>query len=418
MKLVIKTLGENGAGTQEKRDSMKQEGEPHRETSGIKCEIQEHEARYNLKGERIEKVVEGEKVEVDTKEGMEYAMRSYKYYSKEGGLESSMVEILSPHIIKALQTVIKEYPAVSLGGDRIIIQGEVKCIFHYRKELAAYADDLGDQVARSHVLLALRFMERELRQSIKVYKATVESATISPSTVFRDMWMIFRPGELVVTGHDEKTQVLQVVETIISPCQPPKWVVVSRMLTYDGKSFGYADQVWEVGCFEGSKPICELPIFPLKYHEDREELVEKLVTRGRKFCGLKGSHHRSYKGIAFALGRERNRNQFGQMDAFPLETVMVCLLRIALQLVVVELTSLAGRRPHHGGLQNVRRREITKQGYIERDSRKVITDRGCDITAMRCSQITKWGEFERGFSQKHRKRYRFADRSRVPAMRL
>ena len=324
MKLEIETIKGNGDGTQGKRDDMRQEDEQHKEPSGIKCEVQEHEARYNLKGERIEKVVEGEKVEVDAKEGMEYAIRSYKYYTREGALESSMVEILSPHIIKALQTVVKEYPAVNLGGDIIIIQGEVKCLFHYRKELAAYADDLEDRVTRLHILLALRFMERELRRSIKVYEATVEGATTSPSTVFRDMWMVFRPGELVVTGHDEKTQVLQLVETVISPCPPPKWIVMGRMLTNDGKSFGHVDQAWEIGGFEGSKPIRELSIFPLQYHEDREQLVEKLVIRGRKFCSLKGSHHRFYKGIAFALGRERNRNQFGQMDAFPLETVMVC----------------------------------------------------------------------------------------------
>ena len=350
MKLEIETFNEDGDKIHEKTNDANGEDGSHKEPSGIKCEVQEHEARYDLKGQRIEKVIEGGNAEVDTKEGMEYAIRSYKYYNKEGALESSMVEILSPHIIKALQKVVKEYPSVNLGGDVIIIEGQVKCLFHYRKELAAYADDLEDQAARLHVLLALHFMERELRQPIKVYEAMVESATISPSTVFQCMWMIFRPGELVVTGTGEKTQVLQLVDTVLSPCQPPKWVVFGRMLTHDGTSFGHADRTWEVNGFEGSKPIRELQIFPLKNHENKEIIVDKLIARGKKFCSLKGSHHKFYKGIAFALGRERNRNQYGQIDAFPLETVMVRRLRFAFKSGLVKLNSLAGRRPNHSRL--------------------------------------------------------------------
>lgn len=70
-------------------------------------------------------------------------------------------------------------------------------------------------------------------------------------------------------------------------------------IDYDGKTFGEANAVLEIDEFRGARRIDSLGIFPLAYHEDEEQVRERLIERGRKFGSLKGMHYKFYKGLAF-----------------------------------------------------------------------------------------------------------------------
>ncbi|KAG4415988.1 hypothetical protein IFR04_010873 [Cadophora malorum] len=193
----------------------------------LKCEVKEYEERMNLKGESVMKEIE-ERHAVDEKvEGQDYAMKSYKRFSRDGELESSRLEIQSPYLKDTLRTAIEHYPGVSLRGDTIILHGPLRCIFHYRKELEGYRQKVGDRYAKLHIHLLLRFMGKELRSSIRGYEANVGASISNPAIEYKDLWMVFLP-------------------------------VIQR-------------------------------------------LRQRHIARGRKFCALKGHHHRSYTGRAFAV---------------------------------------------------------------------------------------------------------------------
>ncbi|KAI9665062.1 MAG: hypothetical protein M1821_006510 [Bathelium mastoideum] len=295
---------------------------------GQNCEVKEYEARYNLKMERITKAVDRKKDADDTEsEDRKYAIKSYKYFASNGELEREEVEIYSPHIIKALQTTIKDYPGVSLSAEILIISGNPKCIFHYRKELARYRDELKDAVAKLHLFLALNYMEREFRGSIKKYEVLVEGAlsnpSLDPSIGFQDIWMIFKPGELFIAGNEEKLELLRLDETTFICGSNCKWLIWGWCFTHDGNAFGYCQKKFEISPYEGNKPIKNLSVFPLIYHSEAETIRAQLLDRGKKFCSLRGTHYRSYDGIASALGNERDRNQYGLMDKFPIETTTI-----------------------------------------------------------------------------------------------
>ena len=295
---------------------------------GQNCEVKEYEARYNLKMERTTKAVERKQdANEDEKEDRKFAIKSFKWYAANGELEREQVDIYSPHIIKALQTTIENYPGVTLSAEILIISGSPKCIFHYRKELAQYRDQLKNSVAKLHILLALDLMEREFRGSIKRYEILVDSALSNPrydpSIEFKDIWMIFKPGDLIIVGNHETLQLLQLDEAVFCCGTNPQWSVWGWYFTHDGQAFGYCQRKFEITPFEGSKPIKKLPVFPLAYHPEAEKLRSQLLDRGKKFCSLKGTHHRSYDGIASALANERDRGQYGLIDKYPIETSMV-----------------------------------------------------------------------------------------------
>ena len=194
-------------------DSVSIDGPPSAGTV-MKCEVREYEERHNIKGEKILKLVEEKKTGLDEKdEEKDYAMISYKYYSPDGSLLSRRLEINSPDIQKALREVIKKYPGVSFGGETIILNGILKSIFHYREELENYRQKSGEKSAKWHIGLLLRFMAKELQRSIRSYKAHVETLLSNPSIEFGDLWMVFVPGELMITGHDETRQIMNLQTT-------------------------------------------------------------------------------------------------------------------------------------------------------------------------------------------------------------
>lgn len=48
----------------------------------------------------------------------------------------------------------------------------------------------------------------------------------------------------------------------------------------------------------GTVKIDSLDAYPLKFHSDEKGLREAIATRGKKWVGLIGVHHRQYDGIA------------------------------------------------------------------------------------------------------------------------
>ena len=117
------------------------------------CEVREYEGRYNLKSEKVVTVkdIKEQVDDKDKKEGKEYAMNSYRHWVRNGTLEKEYVEIYSPHIKEALRTVVKKYPGVSFQGDVIVIDGELRCVFHYRKELEEWNLGCGKERKRKKV---------------------------------------------------------------------------------------------------------------------------------------------------------------------------------------------------------------------------------------------------------------------------
>lgn len=218
MKLDIEPLKETSdddtASDETEDDSISIDGPP-KAAPVIKCEVREYEERHNLKGEKILKLVE-DKVEADEKEeGKDYAMISYKHYGPDGSLQSSRLEINSPEIKKALREVIRKYPGVSFSGDTIILHGKLKCIFHYRDELEKYRQESNEKAAKWHIHLILRFMAKELQHSIRSYKAHVETVPSNPSIEFGDLWMVFVPGELMITGQYETRQIMLLQSVVL-----------------------------------------------------------------------------------------------------------------------------------------------------------------------------------------------------------
>lgn len=297
----------------------------------FKCEVKEYESRHNLRGEALLKEVgENKTTDADTSEERLYALRYYKYYSREGALEEVILKIFSPHIRQALQSVIKSYPGKNVMGDPVILEGPaiydtLGCFYHYRPELEEYVKRLDNVAAKLDVQLALNLADRELRQYIERYKVHVENPQ-DACILFSDIWMIFKPGELMVVGENETERILQILHAdFVRACweKSPYWSVAAETFAHDGKSFGYVLQSFKIDSFKGTKSISRLPARPLRCQPNVASLREKQLARGKKLCTLVGIQHRAYSGEATAIEHHREPTIFGGTDKYTEEAITV-----------------------------------------------------------------------------------------------
>lgn len=76
--------------------------------------------------------------------------------------------------------------------------------------------------------------------------------------------------------------------------------VVAKMLTFDGEAFVWSEVDLAIPKFEGHKLITDLPFYPVKYHEHKDDVARRLIAQGKKVLDLQGLEYCSYRGIAMA----------------------------------------------------------------------------------------------------------------------
>ncbi len=298
----------------------------------MKREVKVYESRYNEKGQPVLKAVDPDKKDIDVADKGLYAMRYYRYYNRDGTLVRGVLKIFSSHIQKALRTVIKSYSTQNFTGLPVILEGHgeeeaLGCLYHYRNELKEYVKTADSEEATLDIQLVLKLVERELKAYIERYETNVLTAE-HPCVAFSDIWMIFRPGELLFTGADaaETERILEVVGTEFHEAgwgKPASWVVEAKCFAFNGVRFGYVEQSFAIDSFKGTRLIRRLDLQPLEYHPDQAALRARQIARGEKLCRLAGVHHCQYSGPATAVEHRKKPSPFGGCDVFTHNAVTV-----------------------------------------------------------------------------------------------
>lgn len=165
----------------------------------MKCELRTFECRYNSRNEQVTLQV-GESKQIKPKAVTTTSVLTLtRFYDIDNkSLKNTKLEIHSPHVKAALRNVIPSYPGIDLKADKISMKS-TRCLFHYRKELSEYGVKLADLTAQKHLLFTLQYMYNSLQKGITSYYHYMESGTSTPGLEYEDLWMAFRPGELLYT---------------------------------------------------------------------------------------------------------------------------------------------------------------------------------------------------------------------------
>lgn len=272
------------------------------DTAGLSCEMKTYVARDWATG-GIQTTLEGaiQRFGYKPKEkDHDSAFVLTKHYFRDNKVAShTQLEVRSPHVRAALRAVIKEYPGVTFDKARIIMRDETRCLFHYRNELREYGLRLDDGVAVQHLVFILNYMYKSLESEISSYYTFMESPSVAPGIDSKHLWMAFRPGDLIYTKMDGVDKIVRLKST--SGGRGHSLLLQAEDIQYNGTDYGRCKVELYINGYMGYKPLEELRSCPLQYMQCKDAITASLITRGRKFLGLRGVHHRHYEGLAETL---------------------------------------------------------------------------------------------------------------------
>jgi len=264
---------------------------------GLKLEIKQYESRFNSFGQPIMWQTGTKKrtsmpSKTQAVPNLDSAFALTKYHSIDGKVTSTDVEVRSPHIREALNTIIKNNTVVTFSTTMTVIHDGLKCIFQYRDELQNYGMSLEDPVAAEHLIYFMRHMYTSLAQEISTYYAQMESPSTPRGIEWALFWMVLKPGDLIF----EQCRDIQKIVRLKSVTETAgHWQLSAEMIAYDGKKYGYKDTSISVKWYDGHKTLEQIQVYPLRYHPQHDAVRQTLAARGRKYRSLCKMSYRSYQ---------------------------------------------------------------------------------------------------------------------------
>jgi hypothetical protein len=129
------------------------------------------------------------------------------------------------------------------------------------------------------------------------------------------LWSLWKPNELIITDtHGSKGEhgafELTAMAKGHDPVEGRHWKIEGVHFGYDGERYGYGHISVKIPEFPGTCPIIELPCYPLRYHQNKDTVLEELKARGKKFVSLHGTQYKSYSGPAFRRDKDRGLTSY------------------------------------------------------------------------------------------------------------
>ena len=231
----------------------------------------------------------------------EYAGVHRRILNEMGINIATTLEIKSPFLRKALKELLKDQQRINLDADPITISKPYEPLFYQRKAIREYRDAQTDDQARIEMDMLVEFMDLNLDDIQREYDQNVAHGRITTDMA----WTLFPPGEVVVFGADSPMpiQCLVVKDCRRQPRQIPQLQLKCNLFEFNGRKFGKSFR--NVGVIlpqqSGPYPITDLPMYPLRFHPNPDQLRQTLIERGRKYVDVVKRAHMNYKYITHSV---------------------------------------------------------------------------------------------------------------------
>ncbi|PMD51263.1 P-loop containing nucleoside triphosphate hydrolase protein [Hyaloscypha bicolor E] len=239
-------------------------------------------------------------------------LRHIKSNDSDKKLEAHSIVIQSPWLQRALaQHVLSDYPGVTCEMKRLIFEAPFKPLIHRWQQLLNLnrRRDLDPQTTE-HVRLLQEFLMREIEDSIKAYDDYIQNGVVT----WDHLWMIFQPGCIAVFDRRGECCAFEVDRTEYKEEDDQKFLRIScDGVDWSGTHFGRVEEPHDIHYFPGTRNIHNLPIYPLKFHEERKKVEKELTERGKVFEELAGYKYKGYNGIAITWD-DRGKEKKMQID--------------------------------------------------------------------------------------------------------
>jgi hypothetical protein len=247
----------------------------------------------------IDKVPEDVEEAAENEETARHALvvRNKKSSDSRKKFEVDSIVIQSPWLKKALAEILKDYPGVFCGLDRLVFEAPFEPFVHRWGDLLDFMTKEHDDKTAEHLMILHAVLKEELRDTIQAFEDYVAHGVVT----FKHVWTIFQPGGVVIShSHGGTTVAVEFQSGAYEDTRCGKvYALTCQSVDWNGEFFGKGAEYIQLPAFVGTRPIKSLHAYPLPFYTNTEGLRALLIERGRKFEALVGCHYRAY---AFSKG--------------------------------------------------------------------------------------------------------------------
>jgi hypothetical protein len=223
------------------------------------------------------------------------------------------IVVQSPLLKTLLARVLKNYPGVTVGLQRLEFSGKFEPLIHRWTELQEAISALGDateedRTTKEHADLLQEVLNKEFKQVIETSRDMKSKKVMT----FDHLWTLFQPGSTLYTRNDgqETGLILQETKYGVDSKGVPCFWLTCKYVDWDGTKFGTQKLNLCIPLYSGTRQISQLRVYPIEYHHEAQALRNRLIERGTKAESLAGPNYKAYHGIAWRHG------QFGTKDKY------------------------------------------------------------------------------------------------------
>lgn len=223
-------------------------------------------------------------------------LRPRARFTEDNPVQIHSLVVQSPLLRKVLLRVFAGHPGLNAAEPKLTFNKPLAPFVHRWKQLQQAVEGEKDAETKKHLDLMMESIKKlELTGTISARDLCISRDAIT----FEDLWMIFEPGELVVTVKDKTDCAFKLTRSAIRKNKQGCWFVLECVCTdFDGEIYGKANELVIIPIFWGSEKITELPVIPLALHPNKAKLTEMFLDRSAKFQSLAGVKNMLYQGTA------------------------------------------------------------------------------------------------------------------------
>lgn len=266
----------------------------------------------------------GDPVENDETAKWALLVRNVKVYGDPRRVLSiHSVVVQSPLLKKLLAGVLKNYPGVTVGLNRLEFQGKFEPLIHRWAELqdaiAKLGDDMEDKrTTKAHAELLQEILTKEFKTMID----TSQDMKSKKVMTYEHLWTLFQPGATVFARQDGQETAMTLVETKYGvDCNGvPCFWLTCKYVDWDGAKFGSNKINLSISVYTGTRAITSLRVYPIEFHPEGEAIRARLIERGAKAETLAGPNYRAYQGVAWRQGQFGNKDKYNVKGRIVIDT--------------------------------------------------------------------------------------------------
>lgn len=320
---VVLAEGENAKNANNEPEEEPEEDFPAGMKSGLKNLYngkEDKRGRYNWQDTIPEDL--GDPPENDTTAKWALLVRNVKVYGDPRRvLAIHSIVVQSPLLKKLLSRVLKNYPGVTVGLQRLEFSGKFEPLIHRWSNLNQCIDALGDEteeekITKSHATLLQDVLMKEFQTLIDTSQDMKSKHVIT----YDLLWCLFEPGGTIFTRKDGQECAFILVDAKYGADSNgiPCFWLTCKYVDWDGTKYGTQNASHMIPMYTGTRPINKLRAFPIEYHHEPDALRARLIERGARAESLAGPNFKAYSGIGWKINRigaQENYNINGRVRA-------------------------------------------------------------------------------------------------------